>query len=273
MRWQLLLITILLVGCTQSSDGLSTNNSSYKDLIVNGFSFGENPYDFDLKAKIGVTSHHLPTAVNFIGDYYEALYSADKNRNLFVVVGPDHTEKCKGYVSVGDRGYNTGFGYLSAPTTLVKQFVDAGVSYDPDCFAKEHSIGVQADFIKYVFPEAEMVPIVVSSSANEVDLEPLVKVIRDNFDQITVVVSVDFNHYKTADVANIYDAQTLQYIRDLEADSITLNHVDSPPSLRFAFMLAKEVGFDSSVILDNTNSHYLGGSFDNTTSYMNVVFE
>ncbi|MEX0916874.1 MAG: hypothetical protein WDZ44_02115, partial [Candidatus Spechtbacterales bacterium] len=65
---------------------------------------GEKP------VRVGITSHHLPTASGFIHDFYGRLHELDPDREVFFIVGPDHFERCVARVTVGGTPYATSSG-------------------------------------------------------------------------------------------------------------------------------------------------------------------
>lgn len=220
---------------------------------------------------IGITSHHLPTASPLINNFYYQLKKSRPDIKTFVVIGPDHFEKCKQKFVTTDMPVNTMFGQLPVDQKLVKELVKAGIKKESGCFVGEHSIGVEANFIKKIFPKAEIVPILLSYSAKDKNFENVIKVLVKNKADIFVVESTDFTHYVDASKANINDQFSSKWIKTLNGTAFTLKQVDSPGTIRLILQLAKALKLKPE-ITDHKNSFDYGGSFSNTTSYFSVLF-
>lgn len=226
--------------------------------------------NFSAEIKMGITSHHLPTAIAFIAEFYKTLFKNKSNRDLFVIVGPDHFEKCGSRISITDLPYETAFGEASIDNGIIKELSNNGVAIDNKCFQGEHSIGVEAVFIKYLFPNAKIVPIILSSGAKNDDLIKAAEVLKKHRNA-TVIESTDFSHYRTADIAARLDAESERMIKDLTVDNINLEHIDSPPSIKLIMMLANWHSLKPE-IFGHANSYEFTGQSKNTTSYINAVF-
>lgn len=262
---------------------IDTNNSKYRAVIeksMNGFELGTTEtidgekQEFAMN-KIGVTSHHLPVAGEFIGDFYSEFlkgYNSDLD-NVFVVIGPDHPEKCSELITTGVVKYKTNFGVLESDEKMVKELAKSDyINNEPSCLEDEHSIGVQADYIKYIDDEARIVPIILSSSTSKEQILKLARVLDRFYDQVYFVVSVDFNHYRDVQTAGSYDLVTIKAIEEMMVDDLQIDHVDSPPSLRLGVELAKNGGYETPDIFGYANSYDFTGQYSNTTSYLNVIF-
>ena len=223
------------------------------------------------KIQMGITAHHLPVARTFIEDFYATLYESEGPRGTFVILGPDHFERCHNAVSTTNLPYHTPFGTMEIDKQFQEKLIKAGASIDSNCFEGEHSIGVQTVFIKYLFPNAKIVPITFSASTDEIKLENLARVLEENFENITIISSVDFSHYRDYATANMLDSQSAGAILSLDENFWTLNFADSPPSLKLILSLAKRVGAEPQII-GSANSYEFGGRYNNTTGYINSIF-
>lgn len=223
------------------------------------------------EVNMGVTSHHLPTASPLIGEFFRTLEENAGNRKVFVVLSPDHYEKCQGVISVTSRSYSTPFGELKNNTAISDALVRAGAVVDNTCFTDEHGITVLANYIKYLYPDAEIVPIVISMKANDQEEKFLVDFLNGYKDNIFILGSIDFNHYNSLAEANASDVKAAAVISSMESKNITREMVDSPGSMRVVMDVAKQWGRKPS-ILRKANSYEFVGLPENTTSYMNVIF-
>ncbi len=219
----------------------------------------------------GVTSHHLPTAENFINNFYYQLSSARPDITEFVIVGPDHFERCGSLASATNRDFLTPFGELKNNQEITAALVGAGAGQESQCFENEHSIGVHTTFIKKYFPNASVSPIIFSSAATMGMADTLAQAVYKQFPNAVVIASIDFSHYQPASVANQIDNRTQKQIENMNINNVALEQMDSPASLRMATSYAL-LQSATPELINHANSFDFTGNPDNTTGYFNVIF-
>lgn len=250
---------------------INSNNHRYRKLVQTSVKKLETSKENF--SGIGVTSHHLPIAAQFIGEFYEYLQTNTNIKNI-VVIGPDHPEKCLGRLNTANVVYDTGFGKLEVDDELF-DFVAGfkGINIEDKCFLNEHSIGVHADYIKRIWGDTvKFVPITVSSSLEDNVVNNLADYLSQMEDTY-FLISVDFNHYRDAEVADKYDLETIDIINNFDVKRFKIDHVDSPPSLKLGMRLAEIFETKNPVIFGHKNSYDYTGQRSNTTSYFNISFE
>lgn len=228
------------------------------------------PLKNDQPVWLALTSHHLPTAALFLAEFYATLKEQAGPRRTFVIVGPDHSEACRSVVSTTQLSYQTPFGLLPIMTEILYELVAAGVAVDNRCFVGEHAIGVQTIFIKHEFPEADIVPILLSSATTNQTLEQLATTIREYQGEVTVIGSVDFSHGLSANQAREQDRISDYLIEQSRFSTLTLEHTDSPPTLRLIGLLLGQEG--QARIFGRANTQDFTGEYENTTGYRNIIF-
>lgn len=243
----------------------------YADLIKESLPANKPLANFS-SAPIGITSHHLPTAVSFIAQFYQTLKQTKDPHQTFVIIGPDHFEHCKKAASTTRRPYYTPFGILETNTKIIDDLEkNGGVAEVDNCFDGEHSIGFHSMFIKFLYPDSTIVPLVYSSAATDSEVERVANVLAEYKNQISVVVSVDFSHYESTKVANQLDKDSGNMIERLDGSGLRLRYMDSPASIKTAIALAKL--WDLKPYMGrHANSYEFTGQSENTTGYWNVFF-
>lgn len=285
-------IMLVVIAVTQISDLRFLERNQSADIVKLGSNFHNSGF-FELKkpakdqlqqtkdasrkengfTQIGLTSHHLPTALTFISDFYKKIWSSQGPRKTFVILGPDHFERCYAPVSTTKQPYQTPFGKIYPNEGIISELTKQGVvNVDEDCLDGEHSIGVQTIFIRYLYPEAKIVPLVLSSATSEATLHQVADLLTKYKDEIIIVTSVDFSHSVPYEEAKRIDAASEEMIEDMSASSFNLKYVDSPPAVKLTFYLAQNLGLSEPVILGRANSSEYTSQTDNTTGYINVVF-
>lgn len=257
----------------QKIESRSSEFFEYKSTITSELSRENSTSLAKQMAQVGVTSHHLPTALPLIADFYRALKVSEGPRDVFVILGPDHREGCRSLVSLTDKKYLTPFGELAIDEKLISKITNYGGGViNEQCFDQEHAIGVQTIFIKYFFPEAKIVPILFSSAVRDSDIDKLLEVLLAAKDKITIVASVDFSHHHIYSEAQRIDEISQQMISRGEWSFFDLEHVDSPMALKIAMRLAGQWQMPNTLILERANSFEFNKNPQDTTGYLTAIF-
>ncbi|NTW22616.1 AmmeMemoRadiSam system protein B [Candidatus Falkowbacteria bacterium] len=263
------LVFILAAEPSFAGASLSYEYREYKSLVGRQKNTG-----YSLRTKtpfIGVVSHHLPTASPLIDNFYYQLRKGRPNIKTFVVIGPDHSERCRQKFSVSDSNVSTMYGELQSDKRVFQALLSAGAKSEAGCFEGEHSIGIQANYIRKFFPTAKIVPILLSYSAKQRDFEILIETLKKNRADIFVLASVDFSHYLEARQADAVDAVSRKMINALDGSSFTLKQIDSPATIKIILGLAKKLQLKPEII-EHRNSFDYNGAYKNTTSYFSILF-
>jgi len=194
--------------------------------------------------------------------------------DLIVVLGTNHTTAGFSGISVYPRGaFGTPIGSAkideNAAQELLKQ--DSDVSSSLSVHAEEHSIEVQIPFIKYLFPGAKILPIIIGEPNIEMCTrfgKALAGILKDK--KALIVASSDLSHYPRFDDAIRVDNTTLKTIADLNPEeivSVMKNQLENKiPQLVTcacgeapivaAVLTAKELGAGCASIVSYSNSGY-----------------
>jgi len=218
---------------------------------------------------LGLTSHHLPTALPLIKEFYQTIYLKNNQLKTFVIIGPDHLEKCKNLISLPKSAIKTNLGISRLDEKLIKEFTK--INREEDCFTNEHSIGVQAAIIKYLFPKAKIVPILVSGSISEAEINNLVKLLNKYKKQLVIIGSVDFSHYLTYEAAQKIDQTSKLMLQKLNRN-FTLKQVDSPATVKILIDLARLNNYKTRVVAQANSADFTKNKTD-TTGYISAIFK
>jgi poly-gamma-glutamate synthesis protein (capsule biosynthesis protein) len=252
-----------------------SKNSELKEIIREEFvslAGSQADSDSDHLAQIGITSHHLPTALPLIVDFYEKLKNMAGPREVFVILGPDHFEKCQSPITTSKIPYLTPFGQLAVDEQIVEEVIRVGAFIDDKCFENEHSVAVQTIFIKYLFPNAKIVPILFSANTANQAVVQLADKLSLYKDRVIVIASLDFSHYKKVDEAIEIDAESEKMIKNLDTTLLDIKHLDSPPVIDLVILLAKKFNATQLEFFKRANSFDFTGETENTTGYISAIF-
>ena len=152
-----------------------------------------------------------------------------------VVLSPNHFGTGKGAAQTINGRYTTPFGDLFIDHKKVAELVDrAGVPLVPETFVNEHGVAALTPLIRTFFPEAKLVPIVVSGAITDVEAQALAAVIHGWGDRVTVVTSADFSHEVPAYLSGFHDDLTESWMSQSGVPSLA-PAVDAVGALRVAF--------------------------------------
>ncbi|MEI7591277.1 MAG: AmmeMemoRadiSam system protein B [Deltaproteobacteria bacterium] len=148
---------------------------------------------------------------------------ADNKYDVIVVLGTNHTRG--GWRKNGlyrGLGFQTPLGMVEIDLTVSDEIIkiDPNSVYDNDIHAREHSIEVTLPFIKTIFPNAKIVPIVVGSpdiALNEQLGVAIAKALKGK--RALIVASTDLSHYPSYDDANKIDHETINAVLSLDVST------------------------------------------------------
>lgn len=166
----------------------------------------------DLNA-IGVVAPHA--GYIYSGDVAAVAYSAIPATfsGTFIVIGPSH------------RGFLTCTSAIPWETPLGVTEVDGefiralDIRVDEASHRNEHSIEVQLPFIRYRFPHAMVVPLMMGEQALEsarILTEDILHAIAATRKDVRIVASSDFSHYVREDVARRQDLYAIEALATLD---------------------------------------------------------
>lgn len=194
---------------------------------------------FPLQGKMlaAISPHHPPA----MADTVAILQSAKVNGALYdtiYIVGPNHSGDSN-YLLTSNASWQTPFGVATADEEAIEALL-----LDSACQARkndtklmeEWSVSTLIPYVYYTFPEAQIVPVLLSKGASTAQIEALAQQIRNRMQQRSVLLlcSIDFSHYLPYLETLEKDAETKALIeQDKRADikSLSSSYLDSPETL------------------------------------------
>lgn len=128
---------------------------------------------------------------------FEAIRQVNGQVDTFVLFGAAHRYFNGGAV-VYDRGaWETPLGLVNIDESLAAEIVDLGAHADPSAHRGEHSIEVQVPFIRHLFPNAKIVPIIVPVAGFDHHFGTRVGqlLFRMQDKHVVCIASTDLTHY------------------------------------------------------------------------------
>ncbi len=220
----------------------------------------------------GIIPHHwLPG--HLITGFFRGLAAGDPVRTV-VLIGPNHANAGSARALTSDLAWATPFGVVEPDREVISRLTEGGlVKVESPVLTTEHSVAGIMPAVRYYLPEAQVVPIILSSEMGPAEARRLGEALAMQWREGTVfVAAVDFSHYLARAGAERHDAFTLETLRAFDASTLfTLDngYLDSPASIAVLMAAMTTLGADRFVLLENTNS----GALENdelapTTSYI-----
>jgi MEMO1 family protein len=206
--------------------------------------------------------------------------------DLIVVLGTNHTTAGFTGISVFPNGkFATPIGLAEIDSEVAEELLKLNddVNTNLAVHEKEHSIEVQIPFIKYLFPQAKILPIIVGEPNIELCTKfgkALASVVKGK--KTLIIASSDLSHYPSFDDAKIVDNKTLKTIIGLNPEeivSVMQNQLHQHTAqlstcacgeapILAAITSAKELGANCASIISYSNSGYNSvGSTDRVVGY------
>jgi MEMO1 family protein len=228
----------------------------------------------------------------FSGQIAADAYNQVKNNkyDVIVVLGTNHTTA--GFINIGiyPRGaFSTPIGSVKIDEAVSQELLneDPDITANLAVHAKEHSIEVQIPFIKYLFPGAKIVPLIVGEPDIKMCTkfgQALAKALKNK--KALIVASSDLSHYPSFDDAVKVDNITLKTIAGLNLSAISseiqkemnqnieqlVTCACGEAPIMAAVAASKELGANCGSIISYCNSGYSSvGSADKVVGYGAVV--
>ena len=215
-----------------------------------------------------------------------------------VLFGADHF----GTASAGevyDRGaWATPLGELAIDEPLAADILAAGASLTANCpaHAQEHSLEVQAPLIQILWPQAKLVPILVSPSADAVEVGRCVAgVVKARGGDIVIIGSTDLTHHggqfgspgghgkEGVEWTAANDRRMIELMESMSAEQIVgeahqRGNACGAGAIAATIAACSALGATAGWSLAYTNSYevmqalYPGHADDTTVGYASVVF-
>lgn len=238
----------------------------------------QSQFQFEnLTIKGGVVPHHA-IASEMIAEFFNIL--STQNPSTILLLGPNHTEKGNSKFVTSETMWQTPFGAVDSDMDLIQYLKSNNIiTVDSYVVEEDQSIYAMIPYIKYFLPETKVVPVLISSSANEDEINRFVDQLI-NFtgkDQKTILVaSVDFSHYLNQSEAKKRDDVTIRLIEQRDySNLLKLNsdYLDGPQAVALLLKYLEKIDFKDMYFLgyDNSGTMIKNNTIP-TTSYYSIIY-
>jgi len=203
---------------------------------------------------------------------------------LVVILAPNHTGlgDARGAALWEDGAFRIPLGDVPVDAPLAHALLDACPLVTPDHLAHrdEHAVEVELPFIRYLAPDARIVPLVLPWDDWESSRtlgEALARVISGSGEPVLLVASSDLSHYEPAGVAERKDARALAAVGDLDgAELLARCHHEAitmcgRAPVAAVLAAARALGATRAEVVDYRHSGWATGDDRSVVGYAGVV--
>ena len=178
----------------------------------------------------GIILPHHNLAENLILESFEKLKS--ENYSYVVILGPNHfAPNVNSLITAKEiPGYSFENEIMNS---VLQKYPD--ISQSPDLVEKEHSLTIHLPFIKNYFPEAKILPLMISPFSGNEDLSDKISYLASTVPSDTLfIASVDFAHDVLPELGFKNNQESISAISEFNYQTLTSfddTHMDSPLSI------------------------------------------
>jgi AmmeMemoRadiSam system protein B len=199
------------------------------------------------------------------GTAYAALSTRAAEVERVVLIGPSHRVGFAGVATSGASAFDTPLGPVALDRDATVGLVKAGLAreFEP-AHENEHSLEVHLPFIKHVFPDARIVPLLAGGDDSDAVEHALAHLWGDS--ETALVISSDLSHYHDYATAQMLDAATAKAIERLAAGEIDHEQACGATGINALLAIASRKGL-SCLTLDLRNSGDTAGPRNRVVGY------
>lgn len=284
---KLIILSLLLAGLTifillyfsiqreaEMMEKIHLSNPIEKDFFETAFKFNKKDLDLsNVEVVAGIIPHHL-LAADLIAEFFYNLRF--KEYEAIILLGPNHFNAGDSDIIISGYDWQTPYGILECDKDFYEKILQLdGVGNEEEVFRNEHSINSEVSFIKRIFPEAKILPIILKRTVSAEYGELLAKEFFElsEYKNILVIASVDFCHYKDSLFCQQADQESIAAINSFGFDEIYDLEIDSPASI-YILLEFSRLNVARFELLNNSNSALLANKpeLEYSTSYVTGYF-
>jgi AmmeMemoRadiSam system protein B len=206
--------------------------------------------------------------------------------DVVVLAGPSHYVAFDGVSIYPEGAFATPLGDAVVDETLAQALMASpSIRPLPAAHQREHSLEMQLPFVRHLFPEARIVPLVMGSQTRQT-IEALAAALAQACasERILLVASTDLSHYFDATTAQELDGRVARHVESFDAEGLLDTFERYPERERGRFvacgggpaiavmMAARSLGATDARVLKYAHSGEISGDFDGVVGYLAAAF-
>lgn len=222
-----------------------------RNSLTNSQRIFQAPQYFNVQGAI--VPHGIPYSLSQIADLFNSL--GDEYTNI-ILIGPDHEDVSSDFAVTSAKNWTTPFGELHSDSIN-----KLGIQENDYAMINDWSLRVLLPFVKFKYPEAKIMPVLVKSEhGKERYIELGKKIAHISNSSTLILLSLDFSHIDNitnTDLNFEEDLKALEIIKSLELNRVDEMEVESknPVYVFLSAMKAKQA--TSFILLNLSNSIYI----------------
>ncbi|GAA6213244.1 hypothetical protein NBRC116602_29850 [Hyphomicrobiales bacterium 4NK60-0047b] len=221
----------------------------------------------------GVTVPHHLLAADLIAKGFK--YASKGQYKNIIIIAPDHFRKTTKPFATTTKNFETIFGKVTTNSSFTEDLISKNHLFqESELFQKEHSIRALLPFIRFYFPKAKIIPIVIGRQSTRKDWDEVIILLTKFLSKQTLVVqSTDFSHFLPYHLAIQRDQEVINTLTSGDIKSILRlkqpDHLDSVGAQYIQSKIQKEYLNANLEIAAHKNSQfYFDSPLKETTSYI-----
>ena len=199
----------------------------------------------------GIILPHHNFAKEILIDSYERLDR--ENYELIVIIGPNHFHPEIKEIVTSDNESG-----LEIQEHLLKELVGKAnyMMINNEIVSKEHSIMLQTQYIEEFLPKAKILPIVVSPTTADENIENLADLLSEVSSNTLFIASVDFSHDLTYTESMENNEVSIQAIKSFDYSKINSfddQYLDSSKSITLLLKIMENLDTEKFQVLHSTH--------------------
>ena len=229
---------------------------------------------------IGAISPHA--GYIYSGGVAGSVFSLLAPRELFIIIGPNHTGRGKPFSVFAEGSWKTPLGNVEVDREFAGYLLDNSglLKKDESAHAYEHSIEVQLPFLQYITGGFKILPLCVSSlDINELKKagKEIARAVKELKRDATIIASSDMTHYEPQDAAKAKDMQAILAILRINEDELfeKVGEMDismcGVAPVTIALSASKALGAKEAKLVDYKTSGDASGDYSSVVGYGGVI--
>jgi AmmeMemoRadiSam system protein B/AmmeMemoRadiSam system protein A len=205
---------------------------------------------------------------------------ADMDVETVIMIGPSHRFRFSG-ASINQQTYQTPLGSIQVDlktARAIDRAADSLILSRPDVHGPEHCLEIELPFIQTLWPEAEIVPVLMGAQDWDTCRELADAVAQAAAGKKTLLLaSTDLSHFHTADQAEKMDRRLIEAVEAFSTETVhqklasgRVEACGGGPMVT-VMMAAQKLGADRAQVLEYAHSGMVTGDDDRVVGYVSVV--
>lgn len=275
MKRSIIVFCFFIFFCTLAAKQLRIETFYHNDIPMWNHITEHNALPALTDIPYGAIVPHHSIAARDIAAAYRVIAQKIQPKTI-VILCPNHYEQYSDSILIADDIlFSTVYGDLMVNRSMVRSLIrTTGATVRNDAFIKEHGMHFHAPFIKKFFPNATIVPILLTWNNPVEDNDRLASFLANNDPKTTfVIASVDFSHFQPRTVADFHDVTSFSVIKSFNYSALYDCELDSPASVYTLLRVIEQRNTMKAVRILHTNSdHYMKTPERETTSHQYIIF-